>query len=69
MLQATPLNKNIGKPEVTGYFTGSANTMAVFIDYFCPEGRALESVRYTVPSIKQWLITNQSSRPATPPSD
>jgi hypothetical protein len=69
ILQTTLLNKNIGKPEVLGYSADRANTMGVFIDYFCSKERLLESTRYSVPSTKEWLITNQSSRPASPSAD
>jgi hypothetical protein len=61
MAHITELNKGFGKPKAFGYVIGTINNMGVFIDYFCPKGRELESTRYTVPSIKQWLITRQAS--------
>ena len=56
MVHIAVLNKDIGEHKAFGYVVGTSNNMGVFIDYFCPKGRELESTRYSVPSIRQWLI-------------
>ena len=44
----TELPDAAGAPKSFGYSTNLRNQLSVFIDYFCPEGRALESRRYVV---------------------
>nr|WP_138976377.1 hypothetical protein [Microbulbifer agarilyticus] len=42
-------------PQLLSFISNSSkNTLYVFIDYFCPKDRALDSRRYAVPSVRDW---------------
>ncbi|MEJ8569284.1 hypothetical protein [Elongatibacter sediminis] len=42
-------------PIGSGYYPGNENTMAVFIDYICPPDKILESRRYSVESVAEFI--------------
>ena len=54
LVHITELVKSNTQPEAVGYYTTSENTMGVFIDYLCTGTTVLQSIRYSVPSIKEW---------------
>lgn len=54
----TELPKADLRPEALGYFTNKKHTMGVFIDYLCSDTRTSQGIRYSVPSISNWLITS-----------
>jgi len=43
------------RPTALAAYTNSGHTMSVWIDYFCPSGRELESRRYAIESIADFL--------------
>lgn len=57
----TELPKTEVEPQALGYFSNKEHTMGVFIDYLCSGTQALKSIRYSVPSISNWLITKSST--------
>lgn len=51
----TELTGKAEPPKTVGYIiNGNPLTLGLFIDYFCPKNRALESRRYTVTSVEAW---------------
>lgn len=43
------------RPKLVAYIANdSPNTLGVYIDYFCPEGRTGERRRYHIRSIRKW---------------
>ena len=57
----TELPQTDTKPQALGYYSNKDHTMGVFIDYLCSGALALKSIRYSVPSISNWLITKPSN--------
>lgn len=54
-----------GIPAAFGHYWSNENTMSVFIDYICPPGKIYRSKRFIVSSLAKYLITSQSSSPAS----
>ncbi|WP_444912812.1 hypothetical protein [Microbulbifer sp. PAAF003] len=61
LVHITELPTSKSEPEAIGYFTDSKHTMGVFIDYLCKGEKVLKSVRYTVQSTSDWLITSKGT--------
>ncbi|WP_299496078.1 hypothetical protein [uncultured Shewanella sp.] len=61
LVHITELPKTNSQPEAVGYYTNSTHTMGVFIDYLCKEPKVLQSIRYTVQSTSEWLITSKGT--------
>lgn len=57
----TELPQTDTKPQALGYYSNKGHTMGVFIDYLCSGTQTLKSIRYSVPSISNWLITKPSN--------
>lgn len=57
----TELPKSNSMPEAVGYYTNKSHKMGVYIDYLCKGAKVLQSIRYSVPSISNWLITRPSN--------
>jgi hypothetical protein len=58
IVHITELPEAMSQPEAIGYYTNKSHTMGVFIDYLCKNESVLNSARYSVPSISNWLIKN-----------
>ncbi|WP_018016423.1 hypothetical protein [Teredinibacter turnerae] len=54
LVYITELEKADSPPQAVGYYTSSENSMGVFIDYICTGTKVLQSIRYSVQSIKAW---------------
>ena len=54
LVYITELEKEDSPPQAVGYYTSSENTMGVFMDYICTGTNVLQSIRYSVQSIKVW---------------
>lgn len=61
MVYQTNLEPGDSEPLAYGYFTQKNTSMSVWLDYFCPPGREVESRRFIIPSVAKYLITSQST--------